>query len=168
MWLFIVIVMTIVCTSVYHSYKGLPDGISIEGKTYMVEDVQFLFDLTYEDPHGKIVFDQHIFEGIHELIEQAEDYIVIDMFLFNEYVDKGKFYPQISGEITKAIVKQIEKKPNLSVHLLTDEINTSYNSHQVGLFETLKRHGVHVTLTNLEELRDPNPIYSGLWRVGLQ
>jgi phosphatidylserine/phosphatidylglycerophosphate/cardiolipin synthase-like enzyme len=166
-WVILLFVILLFSVNFYHTNKSLPNGVAYEGQTHMVKDVEFLYDLTYQDAHGETRMKQEIFKEIFKTIEKAEEFIVIDMFLLNSYTDDDK-YPNISKILTKKIIEQKEKNPHLKVHIITDEINTTYNSHKVELFETLKKHGVPITYTDLNKLRDPNPLYSGLWRVALQ
>mgnify|MGYP003577127993 CR=1 FL=1 len=75
----------------------------------MVKDVEFLYDLTYQDAHGETRVKQEIFKEIFKTIEKAEEFIVIDMFLLNGYTDDDDKYPNISKILTKKIIEQKEK-----------------------------------------------------------
>jgi HKD family nuclease len=167
-WMILFFVMIISSVSLYHSKKPLPDGVSYESQTYMVDNVNFLYDISYKDTQNNPIYEQEIFQEFYKLIEEAEEFIVLDMFLFNGYADGERKYPAISETLTTKILEQIKKNPNLQVHLITDEINTTYNSHELKHIEALKEHGVNVIFTDLNKLRDPNPIYSGLWRVAFK
>jgi len=70
-----------------HSIKALPEGIDYRSKGYCVGagDIEFLVDLTYKNTVGKTVHEQEIFDTIFTLIDNAHNYILIDMFLFNSY-----------------------------------------------------------------------------------
>jgi HKD family nuclease len=167
-WMILFFVMLLSSVSLYHSKKPLPEGISYESQTYMVDNVNFLYDLSYKDTQNNTIYEQEIFQEFYQLIEEAEEFIVLDMFLFNGYADGDRKYPAISETLTTKILEQIKKKPNLQVHLIIDEINTTYNSHNLKHIEALKEQGVRVIFTDLNKLRDPNPIYSGLWRVAFK
>nr|WP_251025864.1 phospholipase D family protein [Bacillus sp. ISL-47] len=164
MSLFLILISTII----YQSNKPLPKGLSFEGEIYPVEDVQFLYDLTYEKKNGKRESDQQIFQRITEAIGEAEDFIVMDMFLFNGYHDGDQEFPDISGKITDKLIAQKEKYPDMEITVITDRINSTYGSHSVPELEELKKNGVNVVFTALIPLRDSNPIYSAFWRVFLQ
>ncbi|CAH0345019.1 phospholipase D family protein [Bacillus sp. CECT 9360] len=162
----IIIIVTIIIS--YNQYKPLPDGVSYEGEIHQVDDVDFLYDLSYKDRNGEIQHERRIFEEIYHAIEEAESYIVIDMFLFNGYYDEKVKFPNISETLTKKIVEQSKAKPNLRVIFITDEVNTSYQAYKLKEIETLKDHGVEVVITNLDRLRDSNPLYSGVYRTFFQ
>ncbi|MDQ7861487.1 hypothetical protein RCO48_12240 [Peribacillus frigoritolerans] len=61
-----------------------------------------------------------------------------------------------------------KKKPDLQIIFITDEVNTSYNAYQLEALETMKKNGIEVIVTNLDRLRDPNPLYSGVYRTFFQ
>ncbi|MCL7746124.1 phospholipase D family protein [Halalkalibacter alkaliphilus] len=164
--LFVVLIITVVPYTVYGLYKPLPEGVSYEGNVHHVTNVEFLSDLTYEKD-GELVRDHHIFERVIEMIEEAENFIVFDMFLFNDKYDEDKEYPDITDRITKALIKKKEESPDLEITFITDEINTTYRSHPSKHLSALEDHGIDVILTNLTPLRDANPIYSGFWRAFL-
>lgn len=152
----------------YNQYKPLPEGVSYEGKVHRVEDVDFFYDLSYIDKRGKVEHERKIFNEIYKAIEEAENFIVIDMFLFNGYYDEKRKFPNISETLTNKIITQKKRKPNLRVIFITDEINTTYQSYKLKEIEKMKKNGVEVVTTNLDRLRDPNPIYSGVYRTLFQ
>ncbi|MBD1380305.1 phospholipase D family protein [Metabacillus arenae] len=160
--LFLAIVM------IYQTYKPLPQGVSYGGKVYQVEDVDFLTDLTYKDKYGAQVYEQSIFKEINQTIKKAEQFIVVDMFLYNSYVDENIDYPNISQSLTNTLINQKEKKPKLKIIVVSDSVNTTYGSHEAKQLEQLKKHGIDVVITKLNPLRDPNPIYSSVWRTFIQ
>ncbi|CAM3727801.1 phospholipase D family protein [Aeromicrobium ponti] len=162
------LILILTATIIYQSNKPLPNGLSFEGDVYSVEDIQFLYDLTYEKKNGKRESDQQIFQRITEAIGEAEDFIVMDMFLFNGYHDGDQDFPNISGKIMDKIIAQKQKHPDLEITVITDRINSTYGSHRVPELEELKENGVNVVYTALIPLRDSNPIYSAFWRVFLQ
>ncbi|GLB60778.1 phospholipase D family protein [Cytobacillus sp. NCCP-133] len=162
------LVLILTATIIYQTNKALPDGLSYEGDIYSVENVQFLFDLNFENKDGKRVNEQLIFPRIIEAIGEAEDFIVMDMFLFNSYHDGDKKYPDISGELTDALIAQKKDNPDMEITVITDRINSTYGSHSVPELEQLKENGIIVVFTALIPLRDSNPIYSAFWRVFLQ
>ena len=60
------------------------------------------------------------------------------------------------------------RKPSLSVLLITDPINDVYGGAPLELLDELRTRGIDVVVTDLERLRDSNPVYSSLWRMFLQ
>ncbi|MEK3887818.1 phospholipase D family protein [Bacillus sp. FSL K6-3431] len=153
-------------TIVYHENKKLPDGISYEGKVHYLsdDDASFLYDLTYTD--GKVMKrEQQLFDRIFKAIEEAEQFIVLDLFLYNDYYDKELNFPKLSAELTNKLIAKKSKNPEIEIILISDEINTSYGSHQNWQFEKMKENGIDVLLTDVDSLRDSNPLYSAIWRI---
>ncbi|PLS18495.1 phospholipase [Bacillus sp. M6-12] len=152
----------------YHSYKPLPEGVSMDGEVRYPQNIEFLYDLTYKQPNGEIKSEQHIFPSIYKAIEDAESFIVLDMFLFNGYYDENRNFPKISQKLTDKLIQQKKKHPDMKIIFITDEINTTYGSHPAKEIEELKKNKIEVVETNLERLRDPNPLYSAVWRSFIQ
>lgn len=100
------LVLVLAATIIYQSNKSLPKGLSFEGEVYSAEDAQFLYDLTYEKENGKRESEQQIFQRIIEAIDESEDFIVMDMFLFNGFNDGDKNYPDISGKIADKLIEK--------------------------------------------------------------
>lgn len=162
------LVLVLAATIIYQSNKPLPKGLSFEGEVYTVEDIKFLYDLNFEKGNGRRESDHQIFKRILEAIGEAEDFIVMDMFLFNGFTDGDKDYPDISGKITDKLIEQKQSHPNMDITVITDRINSTYGSHDVPEFKKLKENGINVVYTSLVPLRDSNPIYSAFWRVFIQ
>lgn len=165
---FILILITIVIlTSVYHSYKPLPEGVSFEGDIHNVSEVDFLYDITYGDKDN-LQKEHAIFDRIHEVIDDAEEFIVIDMFLFNGYHDGEMDYPPLSSKLMESLISKKKENPDLDIVFITDEINTTYGSHEAEELSILEDNGIRIVETNVKVLRDSNPLYSGVWRVFFQ
>ncbi|MGI6144408.1 MAG: phospholipase D family protein [Peptococcia bacterium] len=148
----------------YGIFKPLPHGVSWQGEFYDDAKVKFIYDLTYEQD-GLIVHQQNIFQKALEIIEEAEEFIVLDMFLFNDDYDRKNEFPQLANTITQALVKKKEEDPSIPITLITDEINTFYGAYPSKYLEELKHNGIEVVLTDLNALRDSNPLYSGVWNT---
>ncbi|WP_078553569.1 phospholipase D family protein [Bacillus alkalicellulosilyticus] len=162
-FVFLCFILVVFGYTVYGLFKPIPKGLSLEGNPYHVSHVDFLQDLTYEQK-GEIKHDHQIFDRVLDMIDNAEDFILFDMFLFNDKHDNDKEYPEITDDITLALLDKKEKSPDIEIVFITDEINTTYKSHPNGHLEKLEENGIEVILTNLTPLRDSNPIYSGYWR----
>lgn len=162
----ILLVITVVI--VYNSYKPLPEGISFEGKVHRVDDVNFIYDLSYKDKSGHTQHEQRIFNDIYQAIEDADEFIVIDMFLFNGFYDGNVHFPKLSKTLTDKLVAKKQANPHIQIIFITDEVNTTYQSYQLEEEKEMRENGIDVIVTNLDRLRDPNPIYSGFYRTFLQ
>ncbi|WP_270180555.1 phospholipase D family protein [Alkalihalobacillus sp. CinArs1] len=153
---------------VYHRFKPLPEGISYAGDVHSLQgdDVEFLYDLTY-DKDGKEVYDHSIFDEVNKTIREADEFLVLDLFLFNGFTNEKRDYPTISENLSNSVIEVMEENPSLKVVLISDEINTTYNSHEAPQIDKLREMGAEVVYTDLNRLRDPNLFYSGLWRMTL-
>jgi len=164
----LILLIIVAVVIIYNQYKPLPDGISYEGSVHFVDDVDFIYDLSYKDLDGQYQHEQQIFKSMYQAIEEAEEFLVLDMFLFNGYYDEKTNFPKLSQTLTQKIITQKQTNPNLQVFFVTDEVNTNYNAYQSKELEELKKNGVKVIITNLDKLRDPTPVYSGFYRSYLQ
>lgn len=153
---------------IFHKNKSLPEGTSFESPTYYTDDVTFLSDLTYHTHAGELTNEQEIFNEVYNLIENAEEFVVVDMFLFNDETDQDRDFPDLSGDLTKTLIKQKEDNPDLQVVFITDPINTGYQSYKDKHIKALEEKDIEVVITSLSELRDPNAIYSSVWRTFFQ
>lgn len=153
----------------YQRTKPLPDGVSYAGGIHSIpeEDVEFIYDLTYQKD-GKEEYDHSIFEEVNKTVSEAEDFLILDLFLFNDYTKNDRNYPKISEELSKTIQERMKEKPDLKVVFISDDVNTTYGSHKADQLEPLKELGAEVIFTDLDRLRDPNLLYSGVWRAGIQ
>jgi phosphatidylserine/phosphatidylglycerophosphate/cardiolipin synthase-like enzyme len=162
----IILSLIIISTSIYGRIKPLPKGISLDGQVYKTNQVDFLYDLTYEKD-GKIEKEQMLFDRVFKIIDDAEKFIIIDMFLFNDTYDKKYSYPDLSAKLTNAIIQKKQKNPSIKVAFISDEMNTFYGSYPSKHLEAMEKNDVNVVLTDLNQLRDSNPSYSGFWRTFL-
>ncbi|MCW8841536.1 MAG: phospholipase D family protein [Gammaproteobacteria bacterium] len=163
---FLVLLLAYLAVAVYHSYKPLPPGISVAMPLRAVDEVRFLADYTYIDEQGERRSEQMIFDEILRLIAQAEQLIVLDMFLINDFAgDARHSLRPLSREITDALIRRRAEVPGLEVVLITDPFNTLYNGVASSHLERLEAAGVKVVLTDLTRLRDSNPSWSALWRI---
>lgn len=125
--------------------------------------MQLLTDATFTRD-GKTVSDQQIFETIFSVIERAQKFLILDMFLYNGDYAPNQSYPPLSHRLTQALIHRKKQSPNLPILLITDPINTFYNSCPRDHFTRLKAAGIEVVETNLDALPDSNPAYSLLYR----
>jgi HKD family nuclease len=165
--LILLIIIILTGTVIYQSYKPLPENISYEGDIHKVEDVKFLYDLTYKI-EGRVEADQMIFDAVFKAIDEAEEFIVIDLFLFNGYHDRGETYPKISKKLSDRLLEKKKANPEMDIVFITDDINTSYGSHASKELEAFKNAGIDVVMSDMDALRDSNPLYSSVWRTFFQ
>ncbi|WP_165998963.1 phospholipase D family protein [Bacillus sp. Cs-700] len=164
--LFSIVILIYVSVITYHRFKPLPEGVSYASEVHELssDEIEFLYDLTY-DKDDEEVYDHSIFDEVNKTIKEADEFLILDLFLFNGYTDGKRDYPKISEELSKAVVETMEKKPDLNVILISDEVNTTYGSHEAKQIKKIEDMGAEVIFTDLERLRDPSLFYSGVWRM---
>lgn len=146
---------------------NMPPGIAHNGQPYEFDQARLLFDTTYMDAaSGERRSDQMIFDAMLEMVGQARELIVLDMFLFNHFHGQEQGWTRdVTTELTTALVKASRHQPTPQIILITDPINTVYGGLHAPHLEQLAQAGVDVVITGLTALRDSNPSYSGLWRL---
>jgi phosphatidylserine/phosphatidylglycerophosphate/cardiolipin synthase-like enzyme len=145
--------------------RSVPDGVS-----YRSEEkdghIEFLYDLTYMKDN-EYIKEQKIFSEQLKLIDEAKDFILLDMFLFNDDYNRSTkvVYPKISKRLTEALINKKRQNPNVKILFITDEINNFYGVYESEYIKELKDNNIPVIITNMEKMRDSNPMYSGVWRT---
>ncbi|MEW4372110.1 phospholipase D family protein [Paenibacillus kandeliae] len=164
------LVLWLIAVMIYQTNKPLPAGVSYESPVYSVDHVNFYYDLTYPAAGSGDRFTQkrHIYERVLKMIDEANQYVVIDMFLFNNYVHNGQKYPSLSEGLANKLIQRKKEKPDMQMVFITDEVNTDYNSTPNPLLEQLKQAGISVVMTDVDPLRDSTPVYSAVWRTFFQ
>ncbi|MBT3377789.1 MAG: phospholipase [Lentisphaerae bacterium] len=150
-------------------WRPLPDGLSYLGEARPAASARFLHDLTYLDTAGERRSDQMIFEEMFSLIRGARQLVVLDMFLYNDFVAAlPDVHRPLCEELTTCLVTQKRMYPELRIVLITDPINTVYGGFPAPHLERLRAAGVEVIVSKLSRLRDSNPLYSCFWRPFVQ
>lgn len=162
----------------WHSVKPLPPGTRLAAPwtEVVAGDVGLLADVTAADAYGQPVVQQQIFDEMLRMIRDARRFVVLDQFLFNSHRGAlartgAQSLPAIrslSSELRDALIAARRAQPQLRVLLITDPINDVYGGLPSGDLEALRAAGVDVIVTDLDRLRDPSPLYSSLWRVGIR
>ena len=166
-----ILIAIIIAVGIYGAYKPLPEGLNIEGQIHSVpsDDIYFYSDKTYVDSSGNRHSDQTIIDEVLNMIDSANQYILIDMFLFNSFLGSGVIpHRELADEITNALIKKKKQNPDIIIQIISDPINNIYGGFVSPHFETLRENGIPVIITNLSILRDSNIIYSSLWRSFLK
>lgn len=161
-------VLAWVGVALYHHFKPLPPGTHLAGEHRAIDgrQVELLYDLTYRDQTGATVREQRIFDRLLRLINEAETFLVLDIFLFNDFAgDASLGYRPLSVELEEALVQRKRRSPELPILFITDPINDVYGGKPGANLARLEANGIEVVRTDLDLLRDSNPVYSGLWRM---
>lgn len=111
----LIILAIYVATMLLHVYKPLPEHISYESPVYQVEadQVNFYYNLTGKKEKGK-QFTEQIVKRTLEIINEAEDFIVMDVFLFNSYHNQNQKFPHITEKITEALIQKKRERPHIT------------------------------------------------------
>jgi hypothetical protein len=167
-WLLWALIAWWAAVGVWNTHKPMPAGTDVHTPPVAIAaaDVQFLTDLTYSGPQGQLLHEQQIYDEVFRMIDAAESFIVADFFLFNDLKGAADTsYRALSSELATHLIARAQTRPGLSVLLITDPINDLYGARSSPLLEQLRNGGVQVVMTDLDKLRDSNPLYSSLWRT---
>lgn len=140
----------------------MPKGISYKGNLHEVY-FKFIYDLTYSKDKV-MVYERNIFKEFLRVISDAKDFILIDVFLFNSYKNKGDF-PNYTEDLTAALINKKKENKDIRIVLITDEINIFYGAYQPKHFQDLKANNIEVIITDFDMIPDSNILYSFLWRL---
>ncbi len=167
----VVFTLAYLAMAAYQSqFKPLPPDVSLAGERHPLadSDVEFLTDTTALKG-GQRFIQQELFDRALKLIREAEDFIVIDLFLFNNCRGKdAAFHRPLCQELTDALLNKKRTRPQIRIVVISDPINEVYGGAVSPQFNQLRAAWIPVVLTRLEALRDSNPIYSTFWRIGVQ
>ncbi|MCL7487743.1 MAG: phospholipase D-like domain-containing protein [Desulfobulbaceae bacterium] len=161
-----VIALLVLVAGIYYANRPLTGGLSFAGKIRPVGEIHFLRDLTWVDEQGQRQCEQQIFDALLEIIRSSRRFILLDMFLFNDFTGwRRDRYRPLAHELTTALIEQQQQYPDMRIVFITDPVNTVYGGMVNPYLDRLKESGVEVVETRLEELPDSNLFYSPLWRV---
>jgi len=149
--------------------RKVPNGTSVKGLERLDANAEFLYDLTYEKD-GDIVKEQNIFNEQLVLIDEAKEFIIVDMFLFNDDYNRSTdvIYPNLSEQLTSKLIDKKSEIPDIKILFITDEINNFYGAYESPYIKRLKENDIDVVITDLEKIRDSNPLYAGIWRSAIK
>lgn len=155
----------------YQLGKPLPSGVNIAGPVRSVPaaSVAFFADTTFVDAAGQRHTEQRIFNEIFAMVDRAQEFIVVDMFLFNDFQgETPETTRPLARELTARLLAKRQQRPDIHIVVVSDPINTVYGGVVSPQFTALQEAGITVVQTNLRPLRDSNPLFSSLWRTYVQ
>ena len=157
--------MVLVVSQLHAGVFSQPPGMNFHDAV-RVDEVRLLIDECWVDGDGKRHVRQEIFSELHNLIQRADQFLVLDMFLINNFgFQPGDGYYPLSDDFTRWLVEKKRTHPDVEIILISDPLNTVYGSLRSPHFEALRSAGVTVVLTDLDKLPDSNPLYSIPWRL---
>lgn len=165
------ILLTILIISTIFSCKSLPSGLGVKTPVYNADNVDFYYDLTYKKD-GETHYERQIWDQAYDILDKAQDFFLMDIFVFHDYVGKGvkeKLDPlPIAEEFAQKILEKRKKDPNVKIYLILDEGNTFYGAYDNEMYKRLEAAGVKIGIVDLAKLPDPIPVYSAIWRLLIQ
>lgn len=143
------------------SRRPLLPGMHTQGPPRPAE-VRLWTDRTWPAETGGVRHvEQTIFDGLLHQIAAAEDGLVVDFFLWNDWTGPGqKPHRHLAMELTEALLAQRAKWPDMPMAVLTDPINRFYGEGLTPHHERLAAAGILVIYTDLDRLSDSHPFYS--------
>jgi len=157
--------------SAYGLLKPLPNGIDYESPIYSVpaSSIAFFNDRTFINKSNELTSDQRIFDSMMLLIDDAKEFIMIDMFLINDFKGTESIaHRSLSSELMQKLINKKNDNKNMKVIVITDPINTAYGSDPSEQLQQMEDAGITVITTDLEPLRESNFIYAGLYQIFFQ
>ena len=146
--------------------KTPPLGVDYESPMRDSDNVEFHYDLTYLDKDGNIRYDRKIWDATYKVVDEAKDYLIVEMFLFNDIYNKDKeHYPEFAKEYTRRLIKKKMENPDLKVYVLSDENNNLYGAFEHPFITDMKKAGIDVIVVDIFKLKDTFPWYSPIWRT---
>lgn len=168
-WILGAILVYAALSLVIRALVPAPGAVGLGGMQYKAPSMQFLQDSSWLDSAGNRQLSQELFDEIFQMISDAQELILLDMFLFNAWQGPvPERHRALAAEMTNALIEQKKRHEAIQIILISDPINTVYGGLESVHFKQLQAAGIPVVLTDLTELQDSNPIWSGFWRYLLQ
>ncbi len=166
-WSIVALALLWIGVAGWNVWKPLPHGLDFSGPLRSTTAVEFLADLAWVDNNGQRRTEQEIFKRMLALIDQAEKLIVADLFLFNEFAGDpdGEDLQPLADALTEALIDAKNERPGLRIIFLTDPINTLYGGIESPHLQALRSADIDVVVTELDRLRDSNPLWTATWRL---
>ncbi|MCI5643731.1 MAG: phospholipase D-like domain-containing protein [Peptoniphilus sp.] len=160
----ILIVLLIIFLPILYSLNTKnPAGTDISSE-FKPADCEFLYDLTYLKD-GKRIHQQKIFNREMETIKNAQKFLMIDFFLFNDEYDKSMDFPNQVEKMTDLLIAKKKENPEMPILFVTDPINNFYGAYEENNLKKLRENGIYVVVTDLNKMRDSNVLISGGYRA---
>lgn len=175
-WRLLVLVPVVaiwIATALWHTRKPMPQGTHVTGAMVAVpeDSLQLLTDITASNPYGELSSQQAIHAATLDLVRHAQQFLLLDYFLFNAQggpagplrYERG-IHP-VALELTEALRSLRQREPTIPILVMVDPINDYYRGTAPDFLAALEQIGVQVVVTRLDPLRDSNPVYSSAWRL---
>ncbi len=142
----------------------MPGGTHVKSPRIPIAESQLrlLIDTTTRDAEdGTPIIDHEIFDAIIAAIHAADEFILVDFFLWNPWRGASEApHRNLSGELVDALIESRRKHPEMPILAITDPINRIYGDQPADIFNRLQQAGIPVVFTRLDRLADSNRFYS--------
>ena len=162
----ILILLLVIIPIIYSLNTKNPAGTNVSSD-FKDADCEFLYDLTYLKD-GKRIHEKRIFNREMELIKNAQDFLMLDFFLFNDEYPNTMNFPNQVEEMTDLLIAKKKENPAMPILFVTDPINNFYGVYEEDNLKRLRENGIEVVVTDLNKMRDSNALVSGIYRAYLQ
>ncbi len=164
-YLLTLLILYMLVVSVIRIIVPPSEAVGLQGMPREAHGLQFLHDDTWLNALGDRYLYQSIFDTVFTVIADSRELLLVDMFLFNDWQGPSpETHRALSAELTQALINQKAQYPDLAVIVISDPLNTVYGGVESTHFSRLRQAGIDVVLTDLTQLQDSNPLWSGLWR----
>ncbi|HWJ35014.1 MAG TPA: phospholipase D-like domain-containing protein [Steroidobacteraceae bacterium] len=143
----LIAVLTWASCAIWNSVKPLPPGTHVSSLPARLAESQV--DFIDDDSHHSTTLKREF-----EAIGRAEQLIVLDLC-------------PLAHELAEQLLLRKRQRPNLKIVLVTDPRNEVYGGTPAQTLSILETAGIIVARTRLALLRDSDPLYSSLWRLGI-
>ena len=162
----ILILLLIIIPIIYSLNTKNPPGTNLSSD-FRDADCEFLYDLTYLKD-GKRLHEKRIFKREMDLIKNAQDFLMLDFFLFNDEYPNSITFPSQVKEMTDLLIAKKKENPEMPILFVTDPINNFYGAYEEDNLKRLRENGIEVVVTDLNKIRDSNALVSGIYRAYIQ
>ncbi len=147
-----------------HRQPPPPPGFNTRSKARPIlpNQLKLLIDSTITNPaNNEKILSHHIFDQILKSIDQADQFIYLDFFLWNPWKGTStENYRKLSEELATALIKKKQNYPDLPIIVVTDPINRVYGTHEPPFFQQMASVGIPVVFTDLNRFPDSNFLYA--------
>lgn len=163
-----VLLLLLIVPFLYSLQTKNPLGTGYNSGLFLADQVEFFQDLSYEK-EGEIQREHEIFKEQIKMIEEAQKFLLLDIFLYNDEYDREKMeYPAQVKEMTDVLIQKKKDNPEMPIVFITDPINNFYGAYEQKHLTRLKEAGIEVHVTDHNKMKDSNPLFSGLYRGYIQ
>lgn len=109
------------------------------------------------------VLSHTIFQTILDEISSAENFLILDFFLWNPWkgaIESTESMPNLSQQLADALIAKHAERPEMPILVITDPINRIYSDHAPAFFDALALADIPVVFTDVNALPDSNRVYA--------